>query len=460
MHWFVWCGDHCNALPAGLGMTEDGSVFQYGVGTRVKSSFQGIDGPAASGYDIWRFIPWGTDTSAPAVGTQGQVRLVTADGKTLPDSNIWYTSRVNMPYGTRDFMVERLTATRGVKRDDYVPKFQPTINGWYPYTKNNELPAFTVLHEDVDIHREAGGPALQWNYGTITFKQAVALNLAAPLNVILSNFNTNTATTVAYTHTGELPRGSSVITLGKGGYLTWGAPLGHVTVYGLDGAFTVQVAYDGKKVVPTFGLKLPNGVFKAGDTLNYRMLIMRWPSGMPLSDRLDVRVATALNLAGRVAGYTVTPKSGAVRGTQFLLDLGAENGAFSGTLSRAFLGMRVPGCISGLNPRWTAAVWRAGTAEQVLAPIVPRREDGAAYFTIDPEKDAGEFFIGNPVTCDKSELWIRVLQRTDNGFDVVVHNPGETAVTTALKGSTGGPLAGWTQAVTLQPGEEKRMKAK
>jgi hypothetical protein len=460
MHWFIWCGDHCNALPAGLAMTDDGSVMYYGVGTRVKSSFQGIDGPAASGYDMWRYVPWGTDTSAPAVGTQGQVRLVTADGKTLPDWGTWYTSRVQMPYGTRDFMVERLVATRGVIYKDYVPKFQPTTNGWYPYTKNADLPAISIAHEDVDIHRDAGEPALQWNYGTITFNQDVTLSTTAPLNVILTNFNTNTQTTVAYTNAGELPKGTSIITLGKGGYLTWGALMGNVTIYGLDDAFTVQVNYDGKKVVPSFGLKLKDGTFNAGATLDYRMLIMRWPTGMPLSDRLDVKAAAALNLAGHQPSFTVTPRAGKVAGTQFLLDLQAENGAFAGTISRAFLGMRIPGRVSGINPRSTAAVWRKGVANQVLAPLAARQGESAAYFTLDIDREAGELFIGNLVTCDKPDLWIRVLQRTDGGCDVVAHNPGETAIATTLKGGAGSPLEGWTQAVTLQPGEEKRVKGK
>ncbi len=460
MHWFVWCGDHCNALPAGLALTDDDSVMYYGVGTRVKSSFQAIDGPAASGYDMWRFVPWGTDTSAPAVGTQGRVRLVTTDGTVLPDDSVWYTSRVQMPYGTRDFMVERLTATRGVTYKDYVPKYQPTVNGWYPYTKNAELPAVSIIHEDVDIHRNAGEPALQWNYGTITFKQDVTLSATVPLNVILSNFNTNTKTTVAYTHAGELPKGHHVIPLGTGGYLTWGAPMGNVTIYGLDDAFTVQVAYDGTKVVPTFGLKLKDTTFKVGDRLDYRMLIMRWPTGMPLSDRLDVKVATALNLSGRQAVYTIKPKVGTVTGTQFLLDLRAEKGVFHGTASRAFLGMRVPGRVTGLNPRWTAALWRKGVDGQVLAPLAARSGEDAAYFTLDLDTEAGELFIGSVVTCDTPDLWIRILQRMDGGFDVVAHNPGTAVVTTTLKGSASGPLEGWTQTMALQAGEERRVKGK
>ncbi|MHB9131795.1 MAG: hypothetical protein ACYDBB_11990 [Armatimonadota bacterium] len=460
MQWFVWCGDHCNALPAGLMVDNDGSVFYYGISTRVKSSFQAIDGPGAGGYDMYRYVPWGTDTSAPAVGTQGQVRLFTADGKQLPDADEWYTSRVQMPYGTRDVMVERLTATRVVHFKDYVPKFQPTINGWYPYTKNTDLQAFTLVHEDADFHRDAAEPAFQWNTGTIAFKQDVTLSSKEPLNILLANFNTNTPTDKAYTNIGELPKNYSVIKLGKGGYLTWGGQMGNVTGYSLDDDLTLRVYYDGKKVIPSFGYNFAGRQFKQGEQFRYQTLIMRWPTGVPLSDRLDAKVASVLNLADSKPGYSVTAKRGKVVGTQFILDLQAQDGVFDGQISRVFFGVRMPVRISGLNPRWTAAAWQKGVADQILAPLVPRAAGEPAYLTLDLEKEAGDLFIGNLVTCDQPALWLRVLQRADGGFDLVAHNPGEAAVTTTITGIAGGPLEGWKQAVQLAPGEEKRMKVK
>jgi len=460
MLWFVWCGDHCNALPAGLGTDENGNVFYYGVGTRVKSSFQGIDGPAVSGWDMWNYVPWGTDTSAPAVGTQGQLRLITADGKQLPDAGEWYTSRVNMPYGTRDIMVERLTATRGVNWKGYVPKHQPTINGWYPYTKNHDLEAFTLVHEDGDLHRSAGEPAFQWNAGTITFKRDVTLSSKDSLNVLLSNFNTNVPTDIAYTSSGELPKGYPVIPLGKGGYLTWGGQMGSVTVFGLDDGFTVRAAYDGKKVVPYFGFNFPGRQFKAGERFSYQLLIMRWPTGMPFSARLDSRVAAALNLADKQPAYTVAPTVGKVLGSQFHLDLETQGGVFAGTISRTFLGTRLPVRVHGLNPRWTATVWRKDAANQILLPIVPRPDDGPAHLSLDLEKEYGELFVGSVVTCDTPALWLRVLQRSDGGFDVVAHNPGEKPVTTVLTGAKGGPLEGWSMKVEVAAGQDQRVNAK
>ncbi|MHB9025507.1 MAG: hypothetical protein ACYC7E_15280 [Armatimonadota bacterium] len=462
MSCFVWCGDLENSLPYGLGVTPEGGVFQYGIATRVKSSFQGIDGPAASGYDFWSYVPAYMDTSSPAIGTLGQARLINADGKQLPDAGEWYTSRVNMPYGNRDIMIERLTATRAVNWQEYVPKHQPTVNGWYPYTKNHDVAAFDLVHEDADLHRDANEPGLQWNTGTFTFKQPVTLSSTAALNVVLAVFNSNVAkdTTTAYTHAGELPVGHSVIKLGKGGYLTWGAQMGNVTVFGLDEHLTVEVRYDGTHVYPNFGYNLAGRQFAPGDKLTYGMLIMRWPTGVPFTAGLDARVAEALNLAGGAPRYTVTPQRGTVAGTQLFLDLQARDGVFAGRISRAFLPLRLPARISGLNPRWTAAVWRKGIKGQILVPLTPRPGGGPAYFSLDLAKESGDLFVGSVATCDQPTLWLRALQRSDGGVDILAHNPGETLVTTKITGSPGGPLEGWSQAVQLTPGEEKRLRGR
>jgi hypothetical protein len=409
---------------------------------------------------MYRYVPWGTDTSAPAVGLLGQVRLYTSDDKTLPDETEWYTSRVTMPYGNRDVMFQRLIANRLVYWQEYVPQYQPAINGWYPYTRNHDSSAFDLVHDDVEFHRTAEVPALQWNTGTITFKRDVTLSSKQPLNVLLATFNSNMPIPHAYLPWGEVPVGEHVVRLGKGGYLTWPGKMGHVTVFALDDDFTVRVQNDGKRVYPSFGYNFPGRQFKAGDKFTYQMLTMRWPSGMPLSARLDVRVAAALNLANREPAYTVTARRGQVRGTQFFLDLQAEGGAFAGTISRAWLGMRVPVRLWGLNHRWTACVWRKGIPDQILAPITPRTDDQPAYFLLDLEQEAGDLFLGNVVTCERPDVWLRVLQRSDGGFDVLAHNPGEQAVTAILRGEPGGPLEGWQETTQLAPGEERRLHAK
>ncbi len=455
---FVWCGDLENALPFGLGTDEAGNSFIIGIGTRVKSSFQGMDGPGTDGYDMWRYVPWGTDTSAPAVGLLGDPRLHTEDG-TLPTAKEWYTSRVTMPYGSREVMFQRLLATRLVNWQDYVPQHQPAINGWYPFTRNHDTTAFDLVHDDVEFHRTASVPALQWSRGTMTFKQDVTLSSKQPLSLFLARYAGHLPPIpYAYTAAGEVPPGDQLLKLGKGGFLTWPGQMGHVTVFALDDDFAVRVNNTGSRVLVELGYSLPGRQFKSGETLTYQFLTMRWPTGMPLTDRLDVRTAAALNLADRAPAYTVTAKRGSVQGTQLFLDLQADQGAFAGHVSRAWLTTRIPGRLWGLNHRWTACVWQQGVPDQVLAPICPRTDEEAAYFSLDLQTEAGDLFIGSVVTCDQPEVWIRVLQRSDGGFDVVAHNPGEQALTVNLRGEPGGPLEGFKQTVQLAPGGEERMK--
>ncbi|MBI3922592.1 MAG: hypothetical protein HY318_14310, partial [Armatimonadetes bacterium] len=365
------------------------------------------------------------------------------------------------------------TANRVVKWKDYVPTHQPTINGWYPYTKNSDLAPIEVVHEDVDLHHDAGEPAFQWNAGTITFKQDVTLSDKEPLNILLANCNTNVPTNIAYTQWGELKVGESLIKLGKGGYVTWGGQMGNVTVFALDGNLILRAWYDGKKLVYNFGYSFPGRQFKADEKFSYQTVVMRWPTGMPLSDRLDARVAAALNLSGDRPSVTVTSGFSHV-GLRFFLSLSASNWAFVGRINRAFLGARLPVCVwGGLSSHWTVAAWRKGAPGQLLVPLALRTEESknelklpegvlplsTAYLSLDIEKEYGDFFIGNLVFCDNPKLWLRVLQRTDGGFDLIAHNPGETSVTTTIKGNPGGPLEGWSQGMELKPGEEKRVRA-
>ena len=455
---FVWCGDLENALPYGLGTDDAGNVFTIGIGTRVKSSFQGIDGPGTDGYDMFRYVPWGTDTSAPSCGLLGDVRLYTSDEKTLPTAGEWYTSRVTMPYGTRDEMDERLTATRLVNWQDYVPKYQPTVNGWYPFTVNHDTTAFDLTHDDVEFHRTSGTPALQWSHGTMTFKQDVTLSSKQPLNVFLARLNTNqNVVPYAYTAAGAVPLGDHVLKLGKGGFLTWPGQMGHITVYALDDDFAVHVNNTGKQIYMDFGYNFPGRQFKTGDKFTYQLVTMRWPTGLPLTDRLDLRVAAALNLADRAPAYTVTPTRGTAPNTQLFLDLQTDRGVFTGNFSRAWLGTRVPSRLWGLNHRWTACLWRKGAADQTLVPLAARTDDEAAYLLLDLQNESGDLFLGSVVTCDQPTVWLRVLQRSDGGFDVVVHNPGEQALTVNLQGEKGGPLEGFKQTVKLAPGEERKV---
>lgn len=81
------------------------------------------------------------------------------------------------------------------------------------------------------------------------------------------------------------------------------------------------------------------------------------------------------------------------------------------------------------------------------------KQYGAAYQWEELEDDEHKY-------ADPPRVPWHAPHRSDGGFDVVAHNPGEQAVTVNLQGEPGGPLEGFRQAVQLAPGGEQRLSGK
>jgi hypothetical protein len=64
--------------------------------------------------------------------------------------------------------------------------------------------------------------------------------------------------------------------------------------------------------------------------------------------------------------------------------------------------------------------------------------------------------FGNLLTCDKEAVVLRLLQRLDGGWIVLAHNPTAKALSTTIRGTTGGPAAGFKEKAKLPPGGEQR----
>jgi len=141
---------------------------------------------------------------------------------------------------------------------------------------------------------------------------------------------------------------------------------------------------------PTFGYALGSRTFKKGDVYRYQFLLMRWPVGSKMEDRLDAKVQAALNLARPDSGAKLTAATGTVNNTQVMLDLTAKDGVFRGTLAKADYGMRIPVRIRGLNPNWSAGVWRPG---QALFRPVGNDPDGFAWTSLDPASGAARYTL-------------------------------------------------------------------
>jgi len=458
---FYWCGDHANALPYGQGVDREGNPAGLGIVTHVKGMYQPAGGPGSSFAESAMYIPYGTDTSAPALGIFGELAFATEKG-IVPASNVHYVPDLRFWYANRDVLITRMTVDRWADRNKYNPDYYgPYISGWGPYYRTEPLKEFEIVSDDIDLHRDAGHPALQLCRGEVHFKRELRLSNRQALNLVLGKLNWNIVKQGLYTADGPLPRPGRVAgKLGRGNYLTWPAAWGHGTIFALDDGFAVSAAVDEKGLQsgrPAFGYALGKRTFKPGDVFRYRFLIMRWPVGVAVEQRLDARVRDALNLARPDSGARIRAGRGAVAGTQVFLDLKAEGRAFVGELARADLGMRVPVRVAGLNQNWTAGLWHKG--QQVFAPVGVD-PNGFAWSSVDPSTEAGTIFIGNMLTCEEDAVILRLLQRTAGGWDVVAHNPLERQVSVTVVGTPGGPVPGLRKRLVLKPGDEVRWTLK
>ncbi len=453
MVWY-WCGDHCNALPYGQGVTRAGSPTGLGLVTHVKGAFTPAGGPGGTFSEAWDYVPSGTDTSLPGLNLFGGVRFVSDQGP-VPHPNVCLMSDSHFWYANRDVLITRMAVDTYAEWDKYVPKEQPTINGWYPYVLTKPTEDMDIVHDDIDLHRDAGEPSLQLCRGEVRFKRDVTLSDRAPLNLVLMELGWNTVKQGMYTKNGKVPEPGSVTgKLGTGNWLTWPADLGSATVFALDPHFAVDAAVDqdGKQNGrPAFGYALGKRTFRKGDVFRYEFLLMRWPVGTTMEDRLDAKVAAALNLTRPGTGARLDATRGQVLGTRGVMDLEGRDGVFQGTLAKMNLGMRLPLRVHGLNENWTIAVWRPGM--NLLMPI-GLDPAGWAWTSLDPVADAGPIFLGNVLTCEAHAVILRLFQRTGGGWEIVAHNPTEQTVKTTVRGTAGGPVAGLEKTLTLAPGEE------
>ena len=456
---FTWCGDHCNSLPWGQGLDAQGNPVGIGIVTHPKSIFRPFGGPGASANEAAMYVAYGTDTSAPSLEIFGETTLHTPGGP-IPADFMHLVPDVKFWYGNRDTLITRQPVDRWADKNRYTPENYgyAYISGWGPYFHTEPTPDFDVLTDDIDFHHDAGKPAFQLCRGELRFKRRVELKETPTINVVFGQLGWKSIQKGTFTAAGPLAQpGNFAAKLGRGNYFTWPGDWGHGTLFALDDQFAASAVIDAKGATqgtrPAFGYALGARTFNPGDVLKYRFLILRWPVGSTMADRLDTKIQTALNLKTPDSGVRLDATQGRVLDTQFIMDLAADQGVFRGRLQKLDLGFRLPVRVSGLNENWTAGLWRQGLAMLVPEAVDP---DGLAWLTVDPAADAGEILIGNLITCENPAVILRLFQQQDGGWLVIAHNPTAKSARITVRGTAGGPVPALKHKVKLEPGEEVR----
>lgn len=461
MMYLQWCADHCNMLGAGMSVTKDGQPAKFGVATHVKLQLSTSNGPGASAADEVNYIPFGTDTASPTLNTKGTFQIFTTDGL-LPAPGYDLIPDLLQSYGNRNVRVHRQVAQLQADRNYWI-NLQPNgerrigltyFSAWCGYFNMIPFSPFTLTVDDIDFQRDGWQPAFQWTRGEATVHEPIVLDGKTPIQVMLGNQQkqTDTFQVPGQTVDAKAP-GTIRRVLKRGEWLSFSGQMGNGSLVPLLDGFAVEATVNPKGgSYLKFGLAQGEKTLAPGDTLTYSFLIMRWPTGMPLSERLEEKVIRQLGLGG-TTGYQLAMHKGTVKSEGFGLIGTLDNGVWLAELPKGELSMRLPLRIAGVNPHWSAGVMRQGST--FFEPLAPD-ESGVVWASCDTVGDAGRFFFGHPVVADCNEIVLQTLQRTDGGWTVIAHNPGDTPVKVGLTGTMEGPLKGFAQSATLAPGEEKR----
>lgn len=454
---FNWCGDHCNALPWGQGIDEKGNPDVIGISTHAKARWYDLRaGPAASANETHKYYyPYGVDQSAPPLGFFARFTLHTTRG-VLPDPKAWLVNDMEFRHSTRDLMITRQAIALFADHEKYNAKDYgfPSLHGWGPYFRSQPTPDFDVTQQEYELHRDTGQPALQYCEGEFRFKRAVTFADKAVINIELGHLWPRGLSRGVSIPSADLAKRTFDARLGRGNFITSSGEFGRGTLFALDDTLAARVAVDAKgngvgELV--YGCAVGGRSFKAGEVLPYRLLIMRWPMGAKVEDKLDAHVQAALNLREPQSGARITARHGTVKDTQLIQTLAAKQFAFRGDLAKGDFGFRVPARVAGLNANWTAGVWRD---EQGLFIPLGLDPDGWAWFSFDAASEAGPFFVGNQLTCERPEIVLRLLQRSDGDWTVIAHNPLDRKLSFTVRGTEGGPVAGLARKITLVAGGE------
>jgi len=224
--------------------------------------------------------------------------------------------------------------------------------------------------------------------------------------------------------------GSAAGSFKRGAYVyLYPSPLGSVGVMSLDD----NLAYDYNNGYLQVGYDLRGKSVKAGDELQYRILVVATGFNEPVGTRLPeaLRGQLGVNDAGKV-GYAVKVEQGAIVGKEYLLRIDGQGAGFAGeiVLPEGFP-VSLPVVVENLNDKWTSVLY--DREKQQLRPL--GMHDNKAYCHRAPEDRGGRIFIGHPFTLDHPELWLSVVQTGKVTLTLQINNPTDRAATVRIRRS-------------------------
>lgn len=211
-----------------------------------------------------------------------------------------------------------------------------------------------------------------------------------------------------------------------------------------EGLSLDAMAYKGG-VMSFWRFQLPKRQFKAGESLTGTVLFVKGSYPEMANNALAESLRTQMGLAGPPA-YSLETRQGETLSTLYRVQARAQNGAWAAAIGKADLPVLLPIEVGGLQDKWEAFLYNTKTRLLRPIPVV----EGTGYVSLDVAAGA-DVLIGHPVTCDRPEVKLVVLE-AGGQWSVVLHNPTDQALDVVLTGTEGFPGVGGLRRTVTVPG--------
>lgn len=231
-------------------------------------------------------------------------------------------------------------------------------------------------------------------------------------------------------------------------------PFGSLVVYNIGSPLLIQGRVGWYWVrIPAEGRVIPKG-----SKYTVRLVAVAMHCNVEDPVALAEEVKQQYGLGVEQVGYTVKLANGQVTDQTYLLSMNAgQQGNIQGVVNgldrmAGNIGTR----ITGLNPGWSACLYRGGDEPDVL--FIPVTADGIGRATFEEDLNGKPLFVGHPYVADVTDVKL-ALSRTNNWkqWQIEVHNPLGQAVTVSVRNAEGWPGPAYVRTFDLPAGSSQNV---
>ena len=234
-------------------------------------------------------------------------------------------------------------------------------------------------------------------------------------------------------------------TLPAGGYLyrgnIYGGQLGVINL----GPQTIDYAFD----FPNAPVFIDGGArkVKAGEKITARFLNVVAPKGDGCASSQWLRKFVAdFGIGAEKPGYPFTVRQGKLRSTNYVMELGAENGGAAVDFGKYDLAQSLLVAVDGFAANAVLGRYDLERKQLLILPVF----EGKGMTTVNVPRWENKLYIGELFRCDNKDVALSCVQDGTDKLLLEVHNPTDKDASVKLAAAPGfAPLAGLEKTVAV-----------